>query len=408
MEDGQESRPFLGSEPFLVGLSTGYWSNIPMSIADVHETKIVGGVICIIRHSPRIQFFPVSKCTLVGMIVFADFKADNKISYVLDDGTGWIDCLAWAENQDGIYALPTIAGFTGAAEKSKFAVGDRVRIFGSISCLNVSDTYCNMQLNGSLVEVRDCIHEIKVNSIERLASSETANDLNWEANHWVRSIQSTKPATGGNKCGLRNAIHTLEWLGPKIRKDVEKLENFPSSNDPLGAWKVFGVACTCKLSYKEALLYCHCKATAEPLDPEFEFRDMLLNHLLEMEQEHRQSQEKQNNPQLDLRFQYRTIANIPALCKTAKEVVSETEKPELNVAALIQGTFRALRQDGILCLLDEDSDTYLLVSRKGVLEPYIQRRAQRKKKWHRKPFYLRHVSDDRLKYVEKCSVEEGD
>lgn len=406
-EESPATAPFLGSEHFLVGLSTSYWSNIPMSIFNiVHQMKIVSGVNCILQES---QFFPVSKCIIAGMIVSAEANAKDKISYILDDGTGWVDCLAWQENPENIYSLPSIAGFHGATEKSKFCVGDRVRVFGNISCVNVSDTSQELDVNGTLLEVRNCIHEIRVTFMERLSSSETANDLDWEANHWIKAIRATKPATGGNNRGLKNANNTLEWLGPKIIKDVKNRENFPSASDSRGAWKVFGVACKCKLPYQHVLLYCHCTATTEALDSNFAFRDALLGYLLEMEKEHHKSQQQKKKPQLDFRFQYRAIVRHQELCKMAKQVVSSADKPGLDASILFQNTFRALRDDGVLCLLDEESDTYLLLSRKSVLEPYIRRRHRRRKNQQRRaPFYLDDVHKNRLQYLERLCFQSDD
>ena len=410
MDVSSVSRPeATGAESALVGLSPSYWSNIPMSIADVHQIRVVDGLNCIVRHSPGIQFFPVSRCTLVGMIVFASEEKDI-LKYILDDGTGWIDCSAWAENEESIHVVPRLGKqYNGAAGKSKYKVGDRVRIRGTIHCINVTRTSEEIDTGGTqMVEIRGGIHEIKVFSMDRLTPFETECDLHYEAHHWATSILATRPATGENTLGLRNALKSLEWLGPKIAKDVRNRENLPSSSDSLGAWKVFGVACTCKLQYKQDLLYCHCQATMEPLDPDFTFRDALLKRLLLMEREHhksKQQQQQNDNPQLDLRFQYNAIANDPELYKIAEQVATNTDNPEQIAHHLIRSTFLALKQDGILCLLDEESDTYVLLSRKSVLEPYIRRKRMKRKKRRRTPCYLQDVPWARLQYVERCCCQ---
>ena len=389
--------PSTGAQSSLAGVSTSYWSYTRMSVADVHELKNVDGLNCIIRHAPTIQFFPVSKCTLVGMIVFAQEKQEQ-ICYILDDGTGFVDCVEWTANPNSINTLPEI--LQGSEAKLKFGVGDRVRIFGTIQCVRVSEMFREEELDGLVLEISDCVYEIKVDKMQPLqpADSGSTNDLNWEANHWVRGIQATKPATGNNRMGLRNAINTLEWLGPTITEKVKNGENFPSHRR---RWRPPGVKCTCQLSYIRDLLYCHCNATVEPLDPNFEFRDALLNHLLRLERNHQKRQQQWKNPQLDLRFQYSTVANHAELCEIAERVVLSNGNSELNGPDLFRATFRALRQDGILSLLQEASDTYLLLSRKGVLEPFIHRRLLRNnKKRRRSPCYLQDVSWDKLNYVE--------
>lgn len=417
-----------GAEPCIVGLSPEYWANVPVSIADVHRMKIVGGINCIIRQEKQTwQFYAVSRCVLAGTIVLVDAKANNSYCFVMDDGTGWIDCLSWGQSEESLYALPALAGDDEVAAGAGPRVGDRVRIFGRIECVSVSQTKQDLRLDdASMVELRDCIREIHVTFMEPLAPA-TDCDLDWEANHWIKSIRATKPADSShNAMGLRSGIRTLEWLGPKIKKDVEERKYFPSASDSLGAWRVFGVACSCRLPYQDALLYCHCQAKTEPLDPNFAFRDALLKCLLEMEEElHQQQQNQQttnqdqssSNPQPqqhDLRFQYQTISNHRELREVAATVVAHTEQPTLYASQLVLATVRALRHDGILCLLDEPSDTYLFVTRRGVLEPYLQRchqkrRRNNKKQQHwRVPFYLENVPKARLHYAKRCCLEETD
>lgn len=425
-----------GAEPCIVGLSPGYWANLPVSIADVHQMKIVGGVNCMIRQESKnnkttLQCYPVSRCVLGGMIVLVHAKANNSYFYVIDDGTGWIDCLAWGQSEESLYALPALVGdevASAATAPSSFRVGDRVRVFGRIECVSVSDTKQDLRVDGRVLELRDCIREIHVTLMEPLAPATDAQtcDLDWEANHWVKSIRMTKPADNhhqNNTMGLRSGIHALEWLGPKIKKDVEKRRYFPSAGDSLGAWRVFGVACSCRLPYQDALLYCHCQAKTEPLDPNLTFRDALLQCLLEMEERlYQQSQQLSNqNPSsnlqqsqqnYDLRFQYQTISNHRELREVALKVVAHTELHALYGSQLVLATVRALRHDGILSLLDEPSDTYLLVTRRGVLEPYLRRFHQsnknKKQKQLRVPFYLESVPKARLQYVKRCYLEETD
>ena len=117
-----------GAEHFLIGLTPHYWAHIPMLIGDVHQLGLVNGVSCIVitqdvmhhdddddnQHGyhdddhdhaaaaavvpQHLQFIPVSKCTLVGVVVNVDHKSNGSILYLIDDGTGLMDCLQWNEN----------------------------------------------------------------------------------------------------------------------------------------------------------------------------------------------------------------------------------------------------------------------------------------------------------------------
>lgn len=114
---------------------------------------------------------------------------------------------------------------------------------------------------------------------------------------------------------------------------------------------------------------CHCQATVEPLDSHFEFRDSLLTLLIQMEQ-----RDESTTP---LRFQYKAIA----------------QQFKAN-PRLVRNTFRSLRQDGILYLLDATSDTYLLISRR-VLAPFVGRE---------RPEYLAKVPQVRLDYLRRSTT----
>ena len=99
----------------------------------------------------------------MGMIVYAEAKAhNNSWFYVIDDGTGWIDCVAWGESEESVYALPALTGVDHHT-KPVYRVGDRVRIFGRIECVSVSETKQKIQVDQkNVVEVRGCIPEIHV------------------------------------------------------------------------------------------------------------------------------------------------------------------------------------------------------------------------------------------------------
>ncbi|CAB9521765.1 expressed unknown protein [Seminavis robusta] len=396
---------FCGAEVAVVGLSPCYWSHISMHIADIHHLQLVNGIPCLQRcntQNNQQQCYPVSKCCLVGTIAYE--ASSHK--FVLDDGTGLVDVIFWGgplHADQGIYALPPLATSTTdhhPSTQSLWSVGDRVRVLGRIECMSVSEHCHRVNMMETVpVELRKGMFEIHASIMEPLVqpndnNNTNNNELNWEANHWIKSIQATQPATNtDNPIGLRNANDTVTWLGPKIANDVCHRRKFPSADDTLGAWRVFGVHCHCDVPYKDALLYCHCQATPEPLDPNFQYRDALLQVLLQMEQEHHHRQQQEN---MDLRFIYRTVANHAPLNQVAMQVVSQ----QGSVQQLVVATFRALRKDGILYLLDEKTDTYLLLSTQSVLEPYVTRAKSRR--WRRVPIYLQQVPSARIQYVKRC------
>jgi hypothetical protein len=85
-------------------------------------------------------------------------------------------------------------------------------------------------------------------------------------------------------------------------------------------------------------------------------------------------EKEQDDP---LQFQYKTvIERLPA-------------SPRLT-----RKTFRALRQDGILYLIDANTDTYLLLSRR-VLEPFARVRDR--------PDLLAKVPQARLDFIRRTS-----
>lgn len=399
--NGSSSQELCGLEPFLAGLSPGFWSHVPMCIVDIHNMKMVDGVNGIIsknrdkHNNETIQFCPISKCTILGTVVYADSKGNNSSSYVLDDGTGWIDCIVWSDNE-GIYSLPRLVNTDGQdsdiVPDELFAVGELVRISGRLQCISISESKQNLILGeGNCFSVRNCMHEVHARVIEKVSHPfKNVNGLNMEAKHWVMSI------TGLQSTNLQNNLDLLEWLGPEIKSDVQNRRNFPSADDTLGSWKIFGVSCQCRLSYRDALLYCHCQAKPEPLDPFFTYRDRLLELLLQMESANK-GLEGSNQ---DLRFQYKTILNNAGSNAVATEVARQTETSSTNPQRVVSATFWALRQDGIIYLLDEQSDTYLFISRENVLEPYIKRSLSRRQR--SLPFYLRNVPRARLQYVKRC------
>eukprot|EP00537_Pseudo-nitzschia_pungens_P008963 CAMPEP_0172381048 /NCGR_PEP_ID=MMETSP1060-20121228/70750_1 /TAXON_ID=37318 /ORGANISM="Pseudo-nitzschia pungens, Strain cf. cingulata" /LENGTH=155 /DNA_ID=CAMNT_0013108815 /DNA_START=446 /DNA_END=909 /DNA_ORIENTATION=- len=115
----------------------------------------------------------------------------------------------------------------------------------------------------------------------------------------------------------------------------------------------------------DELLYCHCQSKAETIDPSYRFRDALLLELLSM----------QSRMASMLRFKYKELRENKSLRAVALEEVRPQrtlEKETMMIDKLFLRTFRALRHDGILCLLNSNTDEYLLITRSMVLEPFVR------------------------------------
>ncbi|KAL7575297.1 hypothetical protein ACA910_001822 [Epithemia clementina (nom. ined.)] len=201
-------------------------------------------------------------------------------------------------------------------------------------------------------------------------------------------------------------------------------------------WQLFGPRCQCRddnddddddflVPHKYRLLYCHCMATRlvvpktsnsvtscgvkdkqgdhdDDEDPNFVYRDALLSKLLQMEDKEQQKKQQQATEASNRssganvqskrameepwRFQYSTIIQDPTLVQLAQRLLGRhQEQPRhnkkdstnkrwlLSSSSLALNTFRALRADGIVYLLDPESDTYLLLSRQRAIEPYLRR-----------------------------------
>jgi hypothetical protein len=339
----------------------------------------VNGLHCLVleqddaRQGQR-KLLPLTKVRLVGTVVCAERRSNGAVTYVLDDGTGLVDCLHWRENP---FDLPPLLDGEGADE-GVLPVGSLVRILGRLECLSIHAADVEkISVHGVAVESPRCIREVHVSVMEELTAT-----LDALARHWLA-------------CRLRlrsnqNAQEILNVLGPEIAAQVADRENLPAVDDMCGEWRLFGIRCRCRVAYKYALLCesvvctsvvanasvyvtniciqlpdCHCQATMEPLDPQLRFRDNLLEQLI--------STEKQLADSEPLRIQYKNICNDERLLKVASEVVGASG----DTRRLLMNTIRALRKDGILYLLCPDSDTYLLISEARVLKPYIGKLSSR-------------------------------
>ena len=390
-----------GGEHFLVGLSPQYWANTPMLMDQFHRLALVGGIDCI--RTPA-KLLPVSKCTLVGVIVNVDRKSNGSVLYLVDDGTGMVDCLHWTDNDH--YRLPPLSRSTEYPSNHLF-VGQVVRIMGRIKVLAIGSVRETMVVAGKTWEIRDAIRELHVSVIEDIQPRQDLRrmDLGPETLHWLQCMEFLKncesetiPSDDATPPVVRNGTDVLSLLGPAISKGALARTDLPSADDAIGAWKVFGAGCQCNLPYKESLLYCHCQATIEPLDPHFVFRDSILATLLELEA-------NSNSPFL---FLYQAIIHDPTLVAVANNVLPKDETGSLR--RLFVKTFAALRNDGLIHLLDANTDTYQLISRQRVLEPYLEKMAdksienilERKALLAEQPPFLRNVPKARLQYAKRC------
>jgi hypothetical protein len=420
-----------GKLAFLAGICPQFWSHVPMMIQDVLNLQLIDGIHCLdlqrkrrrIDNSEALdarqdehddteqslysRYAPISKCMLVGIIVYADTRRDGSMVYVLDDGTGLMDCVHWStsDQQHDIYHLPNLFGDDDSQHewvKERFDVGDSVRVYGKIECLarlNPKDTINWDRGHGKRYFL---IGEIQAAIIEPLEE----DVLLAEVRHWKRC----------NADAPHSIQHWLDLLGPQMQAQIQQRVNLPSADDSLGQWRVFGPSCRCKLSYMDTLLYCHCQATLEPLDPSLTFRDALLEHLVLVQSQHAEM----------LVFPYKSVKTNVQLRNTAFAEAKKAGKANEGIVdQLFRNTFRALRKDGIVYLEDSHTDEYLLITRDKVLEPFIrnqmeqlqqednkdgtkkQRRNFVSMKWA-PPYLSKSTHMERLRYMHRCCLHVQD
>jgi hypothetical protein len=416
-ESSTEPRPVAPKSNFscsvdhlTVGLSPAYWAHVPLLIYELHNLRLVQGVSCLVQQiDGQEKLIPISRCKLTGTIVSVE-RTSAAVVYVIDDGTGLVDCLFWIEGD--AYMLPSLLFEGNTTGEGVLQVGEIVRVLGRIECVAVRANGIGVASTSAWVG-SDAIRELHASIVEPLTSLSSTRSmpqtLDAESQHWISCARvSPSTTTSSSNSLLNNAADVLALLGPEIAAQVSNRINIvaASGDDYTGAWRVFGMECRCESVYKDALLYCHCQATPELLDPEFRYRDALLLTLLDMES----GLAKSGSPDIPehLRFQYRTVAHHSRLHQIASEEVTNSKSGGTigNTKRLVVNTFRALRQDGILYLIDEQSDTYLFVSRSKVLEPYVQTKlltcpetAVAAKS--SKPPYLCKVPKARLQFIRK-------
>lgn len=409
-EEEEEESKVTGNETFTVGISPQYWAYIPLNISSVLNLTLSDGGINILEHENN--QIPVSKCVMVGFLVNKVIRSDLSCSYVLDDGTALIDCVSYAQVNNN-FDLPSLFGEERKKKKKKkpvYQLGDWVRIFGKIICL----ARINKVSGGRPTKI---IREIKIQAMEHVDLS--SRHCHAETQHWITCAShlkySSKACNTPKRC--------LEAMGTAIQMQVQKRQNLPSLEDTCGAYQVFGISCRCCLPYKESLLYCHCQAKITTLDPRFKFRDQVLQTLLDMERRTKSFESEM------LYFQYQDIKSNKRLQTVAIKEIQEHHSSNNNnnmgkapsqdqlkarVNFLFKATFGALRQDGILYLVERSSDKYLLISREKVLEPFVRKDMEITKNsadfisWENAPRHFvqeretRLLQSARLLYLKRC------
>ena len=179
----------------IIGLCPQYWSFVPCLVQDIHQLMLINGVDCMVgtedasvplklkspgigMHAKRTRtdlsnpnnyhkVLPISKCILCGIISYAHTRTNGTTQYLLDDGSGSIDCISWEDSQSSLYSLPSldhiknhiqasdyhhhgisntndnISVLTGKRRRmeqklnTEYVVGDCVKIYGRIRCISL-------------------------------------------------------------------------------------------------------------------------------------------------------------------------------------------------------------------------------------------------------------------------------
>lgn len=224
-----------GAEHCAVGLSPSFWAHVPLLVAQLHNLVVADGILCIEETSNDGALLPVTKCVLVGVVVAVDTRYEST-AYVLDDGTGLVDCIHWTDNA----AVLLTDAFSGATVTGSYCptygLGDLVRVYGRIvHCYSLLD---DGEKHGGGRSIRE-IHASMVEPVR----------FGTEIEHWSRC--ATLAST------LSTCVGILKQLGPSVGAQVTQSRSV-QENDDQGAWRLFGIRCRCKHSYKNELLCKSC------------------------------------------------------------------------------------------------------------------------------------------------------
>merc|ERR1711935_1287242 len=139
-------------------------------------------------------------------------------------------------------------------------------------------------------------------------------------------------------------------------------------------------------------------------DRQFKYRDALLKHLLE----------KQRKFAKKLVFDYQDIQKEEVLKQVAMKQAGTNSKVTKRFfhEELIRATVRALVKDGIIFHIDPEHDSYLLITREKVLEPFVRDELERPGSTNKfvslkgAPSYLDGVDLEKFMYIKRCLVQQ--
>ena len=359
------------------------------------------------------HILPLSKVLLRGIATAIDRRPNGCTLIVLDDGSGSIDCRYW-DNDDNsggsAFNLPALLAEHEPTNKQRrdqcrFIVGDMLEVMGKIRTLTAGSKAntdeCKLSSDSTEVslDVRyGCIREVHASSVCLIYKGETrmANQWNGEMVHWLKCMNFNKQQqcnSMNKQSRVRSGKDILPLLGDAISTSIL---GDGTSSDCIILDKANGnnnilqrKCCQTSHRFRSSFFYCHCEASLEALDPNLQFRDALLNRLLDMEAKLQHISDAlfptstedcldllgvdQTNTMLPpLLFTFESIYRDEEIKNIATTIVSSTSAPEANAQRLIRKTFAALTNDGILSLYDHEQDLYLLVSRTRIIEPFLR------------------------------------
>ena len=394
----------------IIGLSPQYWTHTPLLIGDLVSLPLINGVDCFVAasctsHDPlNCKLLPLSKVILQGVITAIDRRPNGCVLLVLDDGTGFIDVRYW----DDSYNNDVTDDLIGLKQQTNLSVGDYCEVLGKIKTMTAgTKSHCN--ISGLIdedapLDVRiDCIREVHASSVcSRNISS------NGEVIHWLKCLNFTKNV---HQNKVKNGKDVLPLLNANIVSSILSTENTALESESNNILE--RKCCQTPRRFRESLLYCHCEASLVTLDPSFRYRDALLNLLLDMEAEFQHWHDSANKSLMEdcidligggiegtpppLLFSFQSIYKNEFLSSLARELVASTSVPEANARQLVQKTFRALTNDGLLSMFDLEADVYLFLSIERVIGPYLQKSSDTMPV--APPFFFRSVPKKRMHQV---------
>jgi hypothetical protein len=326
----------------------------------------------------------------VGTIVYYHYKSNNSVAIVIDDGTGHCDCIGWSSTVQPLLLLPAAQDHHDQHNDHQIdamglcQVGDIVEVQGAIKVLSLEKKIMvqhMMEHADGATNVYEgwlCFRELQIHSMRKVTN------VNDEILHWLSCLQFQKRIGLRLLQGQRNEMSTNDddddgaavldevvdvqeqLMKVPVWNGLETLQSLPSEDEQIFIRSLIGGSdehspvlfkdqyeryfvqyygrnCKCELIYKDSLLYCHCLATKEPLDPKFIFRDALLSKLVEMEKEcivmekenellskdvHGAASRLNDKSSVKrLEFQYSKVFCDEELNDLAKQVVSMTKDP---------------------------------------------------------------------------------